>query len=1212
MSLSAPSSENSRGWDLIPLTPEYIEAEHSGYVAALESALKDSQIRNIALSGNYGVGKSSILRELAKRLDGRVVELSLSTLAPIEKTRLDEAVPLQAATPTNRIQQEIVKQLLYREDPSKTPASRFRRIERFRWPRESGIAALSGLAVGIVFLLTGWTAQIAAALGAPAELGAWTHLIACGASAAAVLLVRWLSYGRLHIKQLSAGAATVTLDENAVSYFDQYLDEIVYFFESSGLDVALFEDIDRFNNSHIFETLRALNTLLNTSPQIKRPVRFIYAIKDSIFDRIGLETQGRDSEMGAPTVADLAQADAVRANRTKFFDIVVPVVPFITHRSARNLAVRLLGKIDHSVAPELLDLATQYTPDMRLLKNVRNEFIVFRDRVFSGTGKKLGLSETDLFAMMLYKSTHLTDFEKIRIGKSNLDALYELSRELVSDNIKQVESEHRQLRHRLGRIDGVASRSTQLGERFVAHVQRTVQAAGFHRHNETYMFDGQAKSVDDLKGVQFWTDFISADGDPVLQWRNNYGQSLSYNRTHVAALLRDTLDLESWTKSDRDALTDQLDQRAEDIKFLRAADLGDLVKRPEFLVAREGTSQPLASVAQELLNHGLAYQLVRAGYINRNFTLYTSTFHGDRVSAAATNFIIHHVDRDLMDEHFELEPDDVDAVVRERGKSALGEPALYNIAILDRLLATDVDAADIMIRSLVVLGEIQEQFMQSYLTAGERRIEFVGRLTAVSARVLIYLLNQVDLDEASRRELVDAALTTLSSPQRTDAKVIKYLRTHYAGFSVLTSDATTSGQAERVADLFAVASITLPALKPLGAGVRPSFVSRNLYEITYENLTIAIKNTDTVALDAIRAANRTVYDYALRHIGAYLDAVEGSSASVDRPEQFIIVLEDLIDQGAPRLSDLVGRGAPECRVTDLDCVVEEAWPALAQHRRFPVTFRNVSRYASTLGVDEYLTTMLIDAGKIADVESAEEQAKTALASTILAARDHLASATLRVDLVVSLGLSSHLSIVDIAVETGNLFALLVKHNIIADDAEAYARLGSTDWSTREAFIHESHAFADYMTPGLVREDLALLLASDKIRDAIKEVVVEEAATYAEGADPGALNELARFATRNGHNLSPSVAQAMAQGGVAAPQVIALLEPHINVISRDQLLTILSALGGEYIKLAAVGYDRPEIPNTPANHALLERLKKLGIVNSYADSGSSIKVNKKHK
>ena len=73
-----------------------------------------------------------------------------------------------------------------------------------------------------------------------------------------------------------------------------------------------------------------------------------------------------------------------------------------------------------------------------------------------------------------------------------------------------------------------------------------------------------------------------------------------------------------------------------------------------------------------------------------------------------------------MDVQFELTPDDVDMVLRERGLQALKEPALYNIAILDRLLDSQPDLADIMIRSLVGLGDAQRQFLQAYLDAVRR------------------------------------------------------------------------------------------------------------------------------------------------------------------------------------------------------------------------------------------------------------------------------------------------------------------------------------------------------------------------------------------------------------------------------------------------------------------------------------------------------------
>lgn len=419
------------------------------------------------------------MREVSRRQDGRVVELSLSTLAPIEASKLDDSVPKQATTPTNRIQQEIVKQLLYRENPSKTPGSRFRRIERFRWRRGILTSVMMGFVVAIIFLLAGWTSQIFNAFFPKESIEPWMHTIVWGVSTISALLVSWLFYGKLRIKQFSAGSATVTLDDNSVSYFDQYLDEIIYFFDVSGHDTVIFEDIDRFNDSHIFETLRALNTLLNASPQIEKPVRFIYAIKDSIFDRIGMEIEDRRLEDGILTTDDPALAETMRANRTKFFDLVIPVVPFITHRSARNLAVQLLNEIEHNVAPELLDLAAQYVPDMRLLKNVRNEFIVFRDRIFSGDGEQLNLSETNLFAMMLYKSTHLADFETIQLGTSMLDTLYKLSRELVTENIKKFEGERRELVQRVSQINGVAIHSVKLGEQLIAHVQHTLETVSF-------------------------------------------------------------------------------------------------------------------------------------------------------------------------------------------------------------------------------------------------------------------------------------------------------------------------------------------------------------------------------------------------------------------------------------------------------------------------------------------------------------------------------------------------------------------------------------------------------------------------------------------------------------------------------------------------------------------------------------------------------------
>ena len=88
-------------------------------------------------------------------------------------------------------------------------------------------------------------------------------------------------------------------EENRDSYFDKYLNEVLYLFENSETDVIVFEDLDRFNAIKIFERLREINILINKKVKNK-PLRFFYLVRDDIF---------------------------VSKDRTKFFDYIVPIVP---------------------------------------------------------------------------------------------------------------------------------------------------------------------------------------------------------------------------------------------------------------------------------------------------------------------------------------------------------------------------------------------------------------------------------------------------------------------------------------------------------------------------------------------------------------------------------------------------------------------------------------------------------------------------------------------------------------------------------------------------------------------------------------------------------------------------------------------------------------------------------------------------------------------
>ena len=78
-------------------------------------------------------------------------------------------------------------------------------------------------------------------------------------------------------------------DESNDSFFDKYLNEVLYIFINSKINTFVFEDMDRYNDNYIFEKLKEINTLVNNKVN-NRVIRFVYLLKKMIhlFQKIGL------------------------------------------------------------------------------------------------------------------------------------------------------------------------------------------------------------------------------------------------------------------------------------------------------------------------------------------------------------------------------------------------------------------------------------------------------------------------------------------------------------------------------------------------------------------------------------------------------------------------------------------------------------------------------------------------------------------------------------------------------------------------------------------------------------------------------------------------------------------------------------------------------------------------------------------------------------
>ncbi|HAK0921121.1 TPA: hypothetical protein H1633_001609, partial [Listeria monocytogenes] len=112
----------------------------------------------------------------------------------------------------------------------------------------------------------------------------------------------FLQHNKGIIKKLSVkGYDFEIMAGNDESYFDKFLNDVIYLFENAGVNIIVFEDIDRFNNGKIFGNLKEINTLVNNRKKEGKLV-FLYLLRDDIF---------------------------TSKDRTKFFDLIIPVVPVI-------------------------------------------------------------------------------------------------------------------------------------------------------------------------------------------------------------------------------------------------------------------------------------------------------------------------------------------------------------------------------------------------------------------------------------------------------------------------------------------------------------------------------------------------------------------------------------------------------------------------------------------------------------------------------------------------------------------------------------------------------------------------------------------------------------------------------------------------------------------------------------------------------------------
>lgn len=430
------------------LTPDILEENKQVYTEALDYAFSNDDIRNIAITGVYGAGKSTVwntyreykVKKLGETSFKNIITVSLGKYEKNSKeigednSTKDDSINYkknkEGKELDNRVERQIINQISAQIKPSAIPLSNYKFKGNIPWyGLLSNIFLTLLFSASILFLvylkyifnylksLIGYTFAIVPLI---------SIFIILFVGPSVYFLYHFYKKNKVRFSKFSFKVAEAELTEanNDETVLERDMKEIVYLLSSSNTSIVVFEDLDRYDSVEIFVKLKELNFLLNSyleTNEKNRVVKFVYLIKDGLFHT---------------------------KDRTKFFDFILPIIPVVDSNTSEGHLLSLLGvgneneedvseQNNEETALRRNDLRniSLYIDDMRVLRNIVNEYKVY-SKLLQVPEEKL--DENKLFALITVKNIYPKEFDLLQENRGYISGIFNKLEDYRNSKIEDI------------------------------------------------------------------------------------------------------------------------------------------------------------------------------------------------------------------------------------------------------------------------------------------------------------------------------------------------------------------------------------------------------------------------------------------------------------------------------------------------------------------------------------------------------------------------------------------------------------------------------------------------------------------------------------------------------------------------------------------------------------------------------------------------------
>lgn len=497
--------------------------------------------------------------------------------------------------------------------------------------------------------------------------------------------------------------------------------------------------MDRFNVNKIFEKLREINTLVNSkkAEDKKQPIRFIYLLRDDIFSS---------------------------KDRTKFFDFIIPVVPVIDGSNSYDQLIEHFkeGGIFDFFDESFLNELSLYIDDMRILKNIYNEFIIYHDRILfkendpqteqEDNSALIDLNNDKLLGMIVYKNIFPKDFSDLHLRAGFVYTLFENKTVLIKQEIESID-------HKIGEVEEkirlseneILDSINQLDAIYLLANYQVVRVANIDISN----FSTRSQLIKAMKenpnNITIYDGRYQTTLPDITSDLEKLKQNPEYNERKEAIKRKNHDRIEKLKTTLQNLKKQRSAVQNSKLKEFISKDNIDTVFNVIYTneIDEKNTFKEIKGSNYFLL---IKY-LVRYGYIDENYSDYMTYFYENSLSRIDKNFLLSVTDQNKKAYSYSL--NDPKKVISRLQLGHFDRVEILNFDLLSHLLLTKSNNVGYLSRFLKQLEDTKNfQFIGDFLELRkEKETElFIKEINNMWPNIFQSIMNESDFNHNQKKQ----------------------------------------------------------------------------------------------------------------------------------------------------------------------------------------------------------------------------------------------------------------------------------------------------------------------------------------------------------------------------------------------------------------------------------------------------------------------------